>query len=242
MNWRSWVGAGLVVVAGAAWADWNPGGPHKMHFPQLPDPNGWDVSFTFPTVLADDWLCTAAGPVSDVHLWFSSKSDAPFVISNVHLSIHADVPVGPGIPYSRPGAMLWFGNFGPGQFSIRPYESGDQGWLYPPEDYTLHDHSLIYQLNITSIPNPFYQEYGKIYWLDVSVSMESGLIGWKTSLQHFQDDAVWGLVPDPTWHELRDPLTQASLDLAFVIVPEPSTFSLAVLTIVALAACHRRRR
>jgi len=26
-----------------AFADWAPGDPHKMHFPQEPDPYGWDV-------------------------------------------------------------------------------------------------------------------------------------------------------------------------------------------------------
>jgi hypothetical protein len=32
---------GLVTaLACRVLADWNPGDPHKMHFPQLPDPSG----------------------------------------------------------------------------------------------------------------------------------------------------------------------------------------------------------
>ena len=36
-------------LSGAAWADWDPQPPsenptnHKMHYPQLPNPSGWDV-------------------------------------------------------------------------------------------------------------------------------------------------------------------------------------------------------
>ena len=33
----------MVIVAGSARADWDKGDDHKMHWPQLPDPNGWDV-------------------------------------------------------------------------------------------------------------------------------------------------------------------------------------------------------
>ena len=36
----------MAMVAPAAVADWDPGDGHKMHYPQLPDPNGWDVNFT----------------------------------------------------------------------------------------------------------------------------------------------------------------------------------------------------
>ena len=54
-----------LMFAGSALADWAPGDGHKMHFPQLPDPEGLDVNFTTPKFLADDWLCTGTGPVED---------------------------------------------------------------------------------------------------------------------------------------------------------------------------------
>ncbi|MCJ7578787.1 MAG: hypothetical protein MUO91_10085, partial [candidate division Zixibacteria bacterium] len=46
---------------------------HKMHFPQLPDLEGWDVYAVYPKTLADDWKCSATGPVTDIHFWGSWK-------------------------------------------------------------------------------------------------------------------------------------------------------------------------
>ena len=48
----------LLIFGGTiAVADWNEGDGHKMHYPQLPDPNGWDVDF-HDWMLADDWQCS----------------------------------------------------------------------------------------------------------------------------------------------------------------------------------------
>jgi hypothetical protein len=103
-----WVVAGLMTLAaaGTVRADWNPNDPYKMHFPQLPDPNGWDVAFAWqdpgvpgigqpaqrvPNFLADDWRCSETGPVSDVHFWLSMQGDLstgtppPFQIGSVLL-------------------------------------------------------------------------------------------------------------------------------------------------------------
>ena len=33
----------VTLLAGPALADWDPADGHKMHFPQLPDEDGWDV-------------------------------------------------------------------------------------------------------------------------------------------------------------------------------------------------------
>jgi len=41
----------------AAQGAWVVGDGHKMHFPQLPDPNGWDVN-VHDFTLADDWQCS----------------------------------------------------------------------------------------------------------------------------------------------------------------------------------------
>lgn len=62
---------GVAVAAGEGPCDWFPGGPHKMHWPQMPDlsPAGLDVS-DVGTVLADDFKCMASGPVSHSHLGF----------------------------------------------------------------------------------------------------------------------------------------------------------------------------
>lgn len=37
----------VLALGGPALADWQPGDGHKMHFPQLPDEDGWDVRSSF---------------------------------------------------------------------------------------------------------------------------------------------------------------------------------------------------
>lgn len=242
------VSLGLILIfTSPVLADWNPGDPHKMHFPQLPDPQGWDVNMTFPKVLADDWRCSETGPVSDLHFWFSIERDSTQTLAAlaaagiVHARIHADIPATP-TSFSRPGELLWERDFpvGPGSAFFRHYGTGNQGWYdpNPPPVVRRPDHINFFQMNIENILDPFVQQLGTIYWLDLSIKLPPSItdrVGWKTSLQHFNDDAVWGDFPTPIdWHELRDPITQQSLDLAFVITPEPGMIGLAAIGLLSL--------
>ncbi len=226
----------LMFVAGPASADWFP--DYKMHYPQMPDPNGWDINMTYPKVLADDWQCIESGYVRDIHFWVSWNDDIVGDITGVHLSIHDNDLSG---PYSKPGVELWAGDFLPGDFIVGYWESGDQGWYNPNTgDVLPGNHHDTYQINFNWIDDAFYQEAGQIYWLDVSVVVEDGEIGWKTSESpQFEDDAVWGDLPVPIWEELVDPITGISLDLAFVITPEPT--SLGLLMLGGFALLRRRR-
>ncbi len=183
------------LLALQARADWIVGDPYKMHYPQLPDPDGWDVDFTSPAVLADDWRCSETGPVSDIHFWISFRSDQADagLIKAIHASIHSDVPADPVNTYSHPGDLLWEYDFNPDQFTIAGPFTGQEGWYDPVnEDFIRPDHLLYWQINITHIPDPFVQQQGTIYWLDLSLSLTtSGVnVGWKTSQDHFNDDAV----------------------------------------------------
>ena len=263
---RRMIALGCVVtllLTGSALADWDPGDDHKMHYPQLPDPNGWDVNFTGSTILADDWQCSETGSVSDIHFWLSSRQDMPFDLLDVYVAIHTDDISG---PFSKPGELLWDATFQQGAFTIRTYGQGLQGWYDPNlQEVVPDDHTLIYQVNITDIPDPFLQEEGTVYWLDLDVfalgPAGPAQLGWKTTLDHFRDDAVWAFDPtngiDPTggevilaqtglpWQPLVDPFTGATLDLAFVItgepviVPEPAGLGLLGLSLLAV---RKRRR
>ena len=245
----------VAALASPAEADWDVGDGHKMHYPQLPDPNGWDVRITNARrdladppqwVVADDWRCRGGGEVTDVHFWVSWMEDTKDVILNIYLSIHKDIPAGTGgIDYSRPGDLLWSSNFGPGQFTIQDYGTGWQGWSDPPfEEWWTEDHQNFHQINIMHIPDPFPQTEGEIYWLDISVDLwgegELGQLGWKTSQDHFTDDAVYWDMVKKTWLELRDPYTGESLDMAFVITPEPATMSM--LALASIGVLLRRRK
>jgi len=265
----------LAFVATAS-ADWNPGDPHKMHFPQLPDPQGWDVaSYThggpidgtgfvvpMPIGLADDWRCSGTAPVEDIHFWASWKGGAYADIGTISVKIYSDDPAGeggtnPNNPFSKPDETLWEREFTQDQFTTRFYGNGDQGWFdpaYPPATGR-PDHSEFYQVNITKIQDPYVQQNGTIYWLGLGIDSPGPTnVGWKTADvsrypsgfagEHFMDDAVYtglSLIGQPTtWLELIDPDTGHSLDLAFVITPEPATMSL--LALGGLALIHRGRR
>ena len=183
MRWLTVAGLVMLATATAARADWIPNAAdpmqatnHKMHFPQMPDPNGWDVDFWSHTMLedltgeeyfvgaagpADDWECTGTGPVSDIHFWVSMRGDTleanpdkivPFQITTVGMWIYDNVPADSAIPddYSRPGEQRWEAFFyDPGEFQVIHWDVGQQGWFDPLwQQATPGDHDHIYQVNI----------------------------------------------------------------------------------------------
>lgn len=235
---------------GVARADWDPGDGHKMHYPQMPDPTGWDVKVTPNLVLADDWQCSSTGPVTDIHFWSSWRNGTVGGVSGIWVGIFSNVPVGPGVSYSRPGDLLWQETFTPGV--PRAYDPPSlEGWYNPAIPEALADnHQSYYQYNIQNIANPFVQVQGTVYWLAIQATLVDPVntdFGWKTSIDHFEDDAVWGnwggVGPFPAsiaWNELLDPQTLESLDLAFVITPEPGSV-LAMIGVLGWALAAGRR-
>jgi hypothetical protein len=245
----------VLLASARAQADWAVGDPYKMHFPQLPDPNGLDVNFESPLMLADDWLCTETGPVSDIHFWVSHRGGEIPAILGLRVEIFANIPATPN-SFSRPGTSLWSAGgplpFDDFKFATAPGGTGNQGWYEPVTgQYIPNDHDSYFQINLTNITEPFIQQKGTIYWLGISIDT-TGSDGWKTADlnsypapftgNHYEDDAVFR-TGDGLWRELHYPSGHPrggqSIDLAFVITtPEPAS---AVLILLALAAASMSR-
>jgi hypothetical protein len=233
-------------VAAPTMADWYPGDGHKMHFPQLPDPDGWDVEFNnFPNTAwqdaqmeADDWGCSQTGPVSDIHFWMSWWEDDIGTIGTVEVVIYDNDLSG---TYSKPGQELWSRSF-TSWTEVSPYGTGDQGFYIPlNNDYYPSNHLQYQQINLVDIQNPFIQQAGEIYWLGVYVTYPiwpQSPCGWKTSLDHYEDAAVYWDSVLGEWYVLHDP-GGAPLSLSFVITPEPGT--LALLALGGILVGRRRR-
>ena len=201
----------LLFVFALAFADWDPGDGYKMHYPQLPDETGWNVKACEGKFLADDWLCTESGEVSDIHFWGSWKNGYEGVIHTFTIQIYSDIPADPQDPvsYSRPGDLLWSKTIPIEQVAIRhitPDPQKLEGWFDPPDNILPYDHDNYFQYNIVGITEPFVQEQGHIYWLSITADVAfdpTGIQpewGWKSTLDHWNDDAVYGdglcIVPD----------------------------------------------
>ncbi len=205
---------------------WGPEDPHKMHYPQLPDEAGWDVNATQPLVLADDWMCSETGWVKDVHFWGSWMHEDEGRVLSFWLSIHEDIPAEQNPDgYSKPGETIWEREITRFQaIAIDPPVM--EGWYDPMQQLVLPgDHSAYFQYNIylDSI-DWFWQQAGTIYWLNISAVVEDPINtqwGWKSTLDHWNDDAVWAQWGELFWLDMYEPpeFTQ-SLDLSFVITGE----------------------
>jgi hypothetical protein len=221
---------GVAVAAGEGPCDWFVGGPHKMHWPQTPDlsPAGVDVG-DMGTALADDFMCTASGPIARIHFWGSFAQDllpergADAVTFEVR--IYSDVPAQANGP-SRPGAILWTRTFAPTEYSVRTVHDGPEGWFDPLKDsYQQENHRQAYQYNICVDKEPFVQEEGTVYWLAVRVLDPANSpyqFGWKSTCPELRwnDDAVYQAA-DGSWRPLVYPKGHENagqtLDLAFVV-------------------------
>ena len=223
------IGVGLAVLLVVAFgtptvADWVPEDGHKMHYPQLPNVIGWDVNATQPLILAEDWMCTETGWVKDVHFWGSWMHGIEGQVLQFVLSIHEDIPAEQSpTGFSMPGATLWereISNF----IIADPIDPpGPEGWYDPMQgQFFPDDHLAYFQYNVF-LPEEdwFWQEEGRIYWLNISAIVEDPAAtqwGWKSTLDRWNDDAVWAMWGDLNWMEMFEPPDfLESLNLAFVI-------------------------
>ena len=213
----------IAMLARPTFADWDPGDPYKMHFPQLPDTSRWAISPTDAKPVADDWLCTETGWVKGIHFWGAFRQGTTGGLLGFRLKIYSDIPASPpGDIYSHPGSVLW-------QSEIVTYSVRQFTATTPQGFFRLDDGSCFYvnyfgyeQYNIT-LPDSlwFWQQQGKIYWLSiVPIKAAPGTDwGWQESPNHWNDVALYWNPDLIIWQQFtRCVLT--TLDMAFVITGE----------------------
>ncbi|MEK7775683.1 MAG: dockerin type I repeat-containing protein [Candidatus Zixiibacteriota bacterium] len=198
---RAWaLMLGLILLFPVfAFADWEPANGHKMHFPQLPDESGWAVKAEYPNMLADDWQCSESGYIKDIHFWGAWKGGVQGIIKQFHIVIYEDIPATP-TSHSRPGKVIK--RIAVTNFVVRTIQPTTmEGWYDPvTATFSANDHLEYYQYNVFLRPDQWFtQEIGKIYWVGISAELVQGPVlaewGWKSTKNHFNDDAVWGPIP-----------------------------------------------
>ncbi|MCD4695842.1 MAG: hypothetical protein K8S16_06335 [Bacteroidales bacterium] len=222
-----------------------------IQHPDLSD-YGMDVDATWdlgglqpPHVLADDFLCDITGPLDNITIWGSWYHDhIPFMNDPdgvmFTLSIHEDIPdsLSP-TGYSMPGNVIWFRDFNPGEFTAMLFASNlAEGWFDPVQPYyEPFGDSQCWMYSFDLQPGEFVQEgttdIPKVYWLDVQAQPldqdPECRFGWKTSVDHWNDNAVWGVGMEPypgPWNELYHPATGDQLDMAFAITGSENPYIL----------------
>lgn len=216
----------------------------KWYQPPDLSTDGMDVDATEPSILADDFLCTTNGALTNIVVYGSwlhdllppgGPADCTFT-----LSIHADIPVGP-LPWSTPGELLWLKTFAAGQYPLPEIEADQiaEGWLDPPTTNYIPGvapgpaDTVCWKYTFPIDPADAFVQTGTvvnpiIYWLDVQAMPNDptgeARFGWKSSTTNWNDDAVWGqgLEPYPgPWTDLHYPPGHErhpeSMDLAFEI-------------------------
>ncbi len=148
---------------------------------QIPEQGqeGVDVNNT-QFMLADDFQCTASGPITDIHFWGSFFHDVlppegPGGLI-IDASIWSDVPKGADAQYSHPGDVLWSRTFTPGQYAAARIWTVEEGeWWHDPgtQNWIPEADQNIYQFDFyLPAGEAFVQEEGKIYWLAVKYRYE----------------------------------------------------------------------
>jgi hypothetical protein len=174
--------------------------------------------------------------VKDIHFWVSFKGNFTpsenFVGPTLNVAIFSNAGE---VGQSYPNELLWEGTFTGDQYDGDYAGSGLQGWFDLTTGTVIaDDHTDYYLLNIDSIENPFLQVKDQIYWLEIQAILPEDAnyeVGWKTSgSEHFMDGALYSIVGGGgrLVYPSNDPYGRggSSIDLAFVITPEPATICL----------------
>ncbi len=192
----------------------------------------WGQSQT--QIVADDWLCEAPGPVTDIHWWGSFLGspypDPPMMPDAFRITFWTNVLAGFDEPFSHPGEVIW-----EIYCTKDTYTWEWAGWDYDPRDPDAPMEACFKFEQQLKPEEYFHQEWygsGKIYWVSIAAVYSFAIpqypFGLKTRERFFEDDAV--TITDPTDPVLGShymagrPIeypTGISWDVAFELTTEP---------------------
>ncbi len=187
---------------------------------------------------ADDFLCNAAGPITDIW-WTGWSYYGEQYIQAFRISFWSDVPETPN-DESHPGDLLWV------------YDVYDFQYVDPPEC----GYGYEYYAHIEP-DNAFWQEPGNIYWISIQgIMVTDGYFDawywhfYQRGLNHWGDDAAfysnyfgyppwynWGVDGTNNVNLYNGPFPAGwlySLDMSFRLAPEPASLLLLGLGVLTL--------
>lgn len=153
--------------------------------------NGWNEVSVHggEQIVADDWVCADARPISDIHWWGSFRGwsypmppeELMAMPSAFVFTIWTDVPALPNGGWSHPGEVLW-------QYTTTNYAVHFVGWDWDPrEPGTPPEACFKFHVDIPR-EQWFYQDAAQgrnVYWLSIAAQYPVGGFipmpwGWKT--------------------------------------------------------------
>jgi hypothetical protein len=209
-----------------------------LQWPDL-EPTGVDVFAMDYVVLADDYECTETGPLTKIEIWGSWLNDVlpeggPGMVDFV-ISLHEDIPAGLEPPWSQPGEPVCLYNFAAMDFDVAEIVIPDlvEGFWNPAENiYEFPGDHRCFKYTFILPDRECFQrgtdEAPRIYWIDVQAYALTGptpvFFGWKTSKDHWNDDAVYAVGTEPPtnpWWEMKypegHPYVGESVDMSFAV-------------------------
>ena len=221
-------------------------------------------------IVADDFPCVSTGPITSVHIaaaWSLNGTVEPASFNGLWVGFHDDVPAQDPVP-SRPGMELWR-HLVPKQYIQSRFVTGQIGWWFDrfsdPHWKPVNLSGWQYNVDLDSFCKEsgleLFEQQGtatanRVYWLSIQADMglapPQDTFGWVTSGVFWNDDASY-IGPTGYTGQASDQWTDMvyagdghlffdrSVNMAFVLVPEPATMSLLALGGLVLIRRKRRR-